>query len=219
MTGPGTKSGGISRWQPTTFEQDRANLSGVVSYSGPSLALFRQQLAMQKAYLDQHPAQTGKMLTIYAWNEWGEGGVIEPSAIEQSGYLDAICQTFFPSVTPAMALDAPIAGSTTQPFLVAGWAIDLPTTTSAGVDAVHVYAFPVTNGIVGSGIFLGAAATGAARPDVGAVFGGQFTNAGYGLFVSSGNLMSGQQYILGIYAHGAVTGTFDQSTFITVTIR
>src|SRR6185436_9735287 len=83
---------------------------------------------------------------------------------------------------PQMVNDAPANGAANLPshFTVSGWALDLAAATGPGVDAVHVYAYRNP----GSGTpptFLGAATYGNSRPDVGGVFGGQFTNSGYSL--------------------------------------
>ena len=53
--------------------------------------------------------------------------------------------------------------------------------------------------------------------NVGAVYGSQFTASGYSLNVSG--LTVGQQYIIGVYAHSTVTGTFNQSRFVTITAQ
>src|SRR5205814_839504 len=77
---------------------------------------------------------------------------------------------------PLMALDAPASGATRSgPFIVAGWALDLSAASGPGVDAIHIWAFPVGGG---SPIFAGAGGVGTPRPDLTAVFGGQFANAG-----------------------------------------
>ena len=82
---------------------------------------------------------------------------------------------------PLMALDVPAPGSTIGPaFHVGGWAIDRAASSGTGVDTIHVWAFPNP----GSGqapIFLGVAAYGGSRPDVGGIFGSQFTNSGFNL--------------------------------------
>ena len=85
---------------------------------------------------------------------------------------------------------------------MAGWALDRAAAAGVGVDAVHVYAHPVAGG---GPIFLGVATHGTARPDVGAVFGGQFTNSGFALTV--GSLAPGL-YDLVVYARSTVTGVF-----------
>jgi hypothetical protein len=117
---------------------------------------------------------------------------------------------------PAMAVDGPAAGSTqTRPFGIDGWAVDLGASSGPGVDAIHVYAFPVVGG---SPSFLGVASYGVARPDVGAVFGSAFTNSGYHLAVTSGVLAAGQ-YDVTVYARSTVSGTFNQARVVRVTVQ
>jgi hypothetical protein len=116
---------------------------------------------------------------------------------------------------PAMSVDTPASGAVTgQPFQVAGWAIDLDAVESqgSGVDAIHVWAFP-TDGSAAT--FAGAATTGSPRNDVGAAFGAQFTNSGYNLTVSG---LAPGTYQLAVYAHSTVTGTFNQSRVVTITV-
>src|SRR4051812_46205432 len=63
-----------------------------------------------------------------------------------------------------MAVDAPLLNATVAgPFIVSGWVLDQSAATGTGIDAVHVWAFPAT----GSPTFVGAAAMGDSRPDVG----------------------------------------------------
>ncbi len=62
--------------------------------TGISLLLFAQHLRTVKGYLDEHPIETSKTLIVYAWNEWGEGGIIEPSVVHQYEYLDTIKSVF-----------------------------------------------------------------------------------------------------------------------------
>ena len=77
-----------------------------------------------------------------------------------------------------LSADVPAAGATvSQPFLVGGWALDLLASSGSGIDAVHVWAAPLN----GAAVFLGAAALNGARPDVAAVFGAQFAQAGFNL--------------------------------------
>ena len=82
---------------------------------------------------------------------------------------------------PLLMLDAPLAGPVTPPFGIGGWAIDRNAAADAGIDAVHVHAFPNP----GSGappVFIGATTVGLSRPDVAAVFGAQFANHRVGVF-------------------------------------
>ena len=75
--------------------------------------------------------------------------------------------TYTPPSDPVMNLDSPANPATVGPvFQVSGWAFDRAASSGTGVDYVHVYAYPNP----GSGqapIFLGAAAYGQARGDVG----------------------------------------------------
>jgi hypothetical protein len=92
-----------------------------------------------------------------------------------------------------------------QPFAISGWALDAVATASAGIDTVHVWAYPLSTG--GSPIFLGVATIGGARPDVATAFGGsQFTNSGF--FLSVRGLVPGD-YLLATYAYVHATGRFD----------
>ncbi len=107
---------------------------------------------------------------------------------------------------PTLNLDTPAPSTMVrQPFLAAGWAIDQGAVSGTGVNAVHVYAYPsdASGNPVGAPIFLGSAAYGRSRPDVGVAFGAQFTNSGYHLWASG--LNSGF-YSLVVYAHSTVTG-------------
>jgi hypothetical protein len=114
---------------------------------------------------------------------------------------------------PRMNVDTPGAGaSVTKPFVVAGWAIDLNATSGTGIDAVHVWAFPVTGG---PPQFLGACAYGGLRPDVGTAFGAQFANSGFSLTVA--NLDAGAYHLIA-FAHSAVTGVFTNARVAPVTV-
>src|SRR6185436_9243638 len=76
-----------------------------------------------------------------------------------------------------VVIGTPLYGSTvTMPFLVSGWSVNLGETSGTGVDAIHVYAYPASGG---APTFLGVASYGAARPDVGNMFGTPFTNSGF----------------------------------------
>ena len=116
--------------------------------------------------------------------------------------------------SPAMALDTPSAGSRPQPFTVAGWAIDVASTSGTGVDSVHVWAYPNP----GSGqppIFLGVATYGGQRADVGGIFGSRFGPSGYSLAVNS--LTRGVTYDIVVYARSTVSNSFDNWRVVRVT--
>jgi glucose/arabinose dehydrogenase len=113
-----------------------------------------------------------------------------------------------------MALDAPAPNATIgRSFRVAGWALDLNATTGAGVDAVHVYAYPLPSG---APAFLGVAALGDARPDVAAVFGPAFQNSGFHLDVTG---VAPGRYRIVAFARSTVTGTFVISRSADVTVQ
>ncbi|MEP6593173.1 MAG: YncE family protein, partial [Acidobacteriota bacterium] len=102
-----------------------------------------------------------------------------------------------------MAVDTPTAGASVPGmFSVAGWALDGASASGAGVDAVHVWAYPTSGA---APIFAGAATLGGSRPDVAAAFGTAFGTAGYSLTVSG---LPAGAYTLRIYAHQASSSTF-----------
>jgi hypothetical protein len=113
---------------------------------------------------------------------------------------------------PLMAIDTPgTSTAVTQNFRLAGWALDRGSASGTGVDVMHFYAFPGS----GAAIFLGSVATFDRRDDVGAAFGQRFTNSGYHFDVSG---LSPGTYTLVAYAHSVVTGSFNQSRAVVVTV-
>ena len=111
-----------------------------------------------------------------------------------------------------LAVETPAAGSVPTTFLVAGWALDLAATSGAGIGAIHVWAFPVGGG---APLPAGVGTLGVARPDVGGVFGAQFTPSGYQLSVSS---LPAGSYDLVVYAQSQVTGTFDAAGVVRIAV-
>jgi uncharacterized repeat protein (TIGR03803 family) len=116
----------------------------------------------------------------------------------------------------AMAIDTPLPGQQlVQPFVIEGWAIDQDAAFPAtGVDTVHVWAYP-NPGSGAAPIFVGGAAYGSARPDVGRQFGHQFTNSGFSVLVQD---LLPATYQLVAFARSAVTGTFADSRSVTVNV-
>jgi hypothetical protein len=111
-------------------------------------------------------------------------------------------------------IDAPASGAILgDHFTVAGWAIQDNAAGGTGVDAIHIYAHPVSGQ---PPIFLGAAVMGDARPDVAAVFGAEHSNAGYHLAV---NGLAEGVYDLRTYAHDAASGLFNTVRTTRVTVR
>jgi hypothetical protein len=179
---------------------------GVPTYGGarPDVAAaFGAQFTNSGYSLTTSLAPGGYQIVAYAW----------------STVAGTFNQAYAVNVTvatsqPAMVIDAPGMGWwVAQPFGVTGWAIDLgaPARTGTGVDIVHVHA--IANGGAGAWTFLGAATFGA-RPDVGAYYGSQLTNSGYGLTASG---LTPGYYQINVYAHSTVSSLWTvQSVWITV---
>jgi hypothetical protein len=118
-----------------------------------------------------------------------------------------------PDIGMRMSLDAPGNGASVgRPFTISGWALNVRTVSGTGIDAIHVYAAPSS----GPAIFLGVAAYGDARPDVGAIFGSRFTDSGFTL--SAGTSLVPGSYTVTAYAHNAISGAFDALRSATVTV-
>jgi hypothetical protein len=119
------------------------------------------------------------------------------------------------SPVPRMNVDLPANGSRvlSTSFAVAGWAIDAASTTSPGVNAIDVWAFPVTGA---PAIYVGSAKYGTSRPDVGAAFGSSvFTPSGFGL---NGAIAPGT-YDLAVFARTTATGVFDNVQVVRITVE
>ena len=114
-----------------------------------------------------------------------------------------------------VVIDTPTTGQGVGPrFTVAGWALDLGAASGGGVDAVHVYAYPLDWS--GGALFLGAVPANVARPDLAAVFGGQFGSSGFSL---SAPVLSSGSYRIVVYAHSAVSGSFAAVALVDVYAR
>ncbi len=118
-----------------------------------------------------------------------------------------------PVSAPRMSIDVPRTGSTVaNTFSVAGWALDLGSPSGTGIDSVQVWAYPTTGA---APTFVGVAALGVSRPDVGAAFGSsRFGVSGYSL---AGTLPGGT-YDLIVYAHSTVTYSFNNSQSVRITV-
>jgi hypothetical protein len=111
-------------------------------------------------------------------------------------------------------IDLPWNGATVQqPFWLSGWTGDLAANEGTGIDAVHVWAYPV--GQVAP-VFLGFGLLGDARPDVATVYGRQFERSAYNVLVS--NLRPGV-YDIVAYPHRVATNTFDGAQVVRVVVR
>jgi Viral BACON domain/Matrixin len=113
-----------------------------------------------------------------------------------------------------VVIDAPLSGQiVTQPFHLGGWAADLDAAAGTGIDALHVWAYPLAGE---PPVFIGVPVYGGARPDVAAVHGHQFRDAGYGLTVQS---LPPGQYDLAVFAWSNVTGGFVPARLVRVIVR
>jgi sugar lactone lactonase YvrE len=110
-------------------------------------------------------------------------------------------------------IDVPQPGPVAPSFVVAGWAIDEAAHVGSGIDTVHVWAYP-TDG--DAPIFLGAAAYGDVRPDIGALFGEQFARASYNLTVDR---LAPGPYDVVVYPHSVLTGDFHGAHVVRVVVR
>ena len=111
-------------------------------------------------------------------------------------------------------IDTPGSSQTiTPPFAIGGWAVDTRQSSGPGIDVMHIWAVPQGPG---APIFVGVAPTGTARPDVGAVYGGNFTNSGYGVTLS--NIPPGT-YTLVFYPHSTYTGQFEFDKAVTTNVN
>lgn len=113
---------------------------------------------------------------------------------------------------PVMHIDLPSQGaSVSQPFFLAGWALDATARAGTGINTIHVWAFPSA----GPARFLGVATMGGNRPDVGAAFGTQFTPAGWGLSVVG---LAPDSYRLMAFGWVTAMGTFGVLQSVDVTV-
>jgi hypothetical protein len=130
--------------------------------------------------------------------------------------FSAVESVFIKITQPVLTIDTPADNSTaSQPFSVSGWALDLGAPAGAGVDAIHVWAYQDP----GSGkppAFVGVATSDTSRPDVGAAFGAQFIPCGYSISVTG--LAPGHVYLLAVFAHSTVSGTFNTLKTVRVII-
>ena len=55
--------------------------------------LFEKSLRQAKQFVDEHHT-TPRAITLYAWNEWTEGGYLEPDTVHGMRYLEAVRDVF-----------------------------------------------------------------------------------------------------------------------------
>ena len=91
-----------------------------------------------------------------------------------------------------------------QPFNIGGWALDTASKSGTGIATLHVWAYPAAGG---SPIWIGVISP-FARPDVAAVFGSRYAQAGFNLGVSG---LPAGNYIFCVYPYSTALGGFDFS--------
>ena len=134
-------------------------------------------------------------------------GLVSPPSVEVA------FEVLPPATNPFVRLDGPADGSTVgTSFVVSGWAIDQKAVSGSGVDAVHVYVFPSGSG---TAVFGAAAVYGSPRPDIGGLFGSQFTNSGFAVTASG---IAPGSYQVNAYGHSTVTGAFSMTAITNVTV-
>jgi len=112
-----------------------------------------------------------------------------------------------------MAIDIPQANAAVASSVrVAGWAMHESLGDGAGIDAVHVWAYPVA---AGAPVFVGATTTFGQRPDVAALMGGEFLRSGFDV---TGTLPAGT-YDLVVFVRNAVTHLFDNRRVVRITVQ
>jgi hypothetical protein len=112
-----------------------------------------------------------------------------------------------------MHIDIPANGAVVhQPFVVAGWALDASAPSGTGITTLHVWAFPAS----GPARFLGVAGMNGQRPDVGALFGAQFTPSGFGISISG---LAPGSYQLMVFGWVAASGGFAVARSVQIVVQ
>ena len=115
---------------------------------------------------------------------------------------------------PYLAVDTPSNNASVgASFSVNGWAIDLTAPSGTGVDAVHVWAYPVLGG---SPLFIGAAQLGITRADVANVFGARAMSSGF--TVPTTLPLPQGSWVLHVFSRSTATGSFNNSGTRMVTV-
>jgi hypothetical protein len=119
--------------------------------------------------------------------------------------------------SPNMGLDLTSGITRTRPFIISGWAFDWGATPGPGIDAIHVWAFPV-NGA--PAFFVGATNAGLPRPDVAAFFGdSRFNNSGFSLTLTNVNVPAPGTYDFRVFGRSTVAGAFNVARTVRVTVQ
>jgi Fibronectin type III domain len=193
------------QWDPNT----EPDLLGYVLKWGTSSGAYTQSVDVgnQTTYTLTltAPGSTTYFFTVVAYSD---AGVSAPATEVSTVVTNPVTQ-------PRLAIDSPRAAQVLpSDFLVSGWAADLGATAAAGIDAIHVYAYPNP----GSGtppIFLGVASFGTGRADVAAAFGAQFMNSGYSLPIVG---LAPGTYDVVVYAHSTLANAFNVAQAVRIRV-
>jgi endonuclease/exonuclease/phosphatase family metal-dependent hydrolase len=106
------------------------------------------------------------------------------------------------AAAPFIWVDTPAKSATVRsPFLIGGWALDTSAASDSGVSTIHAWAYPANGG---PPIFAGAMSR-ASRPDVGALYGSRYANAGFGIATS----LPAGSYVVVLVPWSTVSNGFD----------
>jgi len=176
---------------------------------GEASRSYRPELA---ARLGPRFGMAGYYLGVYSLPP-GQQRIIVEARSTVTGQIEA-SQSRVIETGPLTIVDTPGGGAPLPSlFSVEGWSIDQRSTADGGIDAMHIYAYPLTGG---DPIFLGAAQTWLPRPDVGAFYGAQFGNSGYQL--DPAVPLAPGPYLLVLFPHSSVSNTFATPTSLVVTV-
>jgi hypothetical protein len=154
--------------------------NGTPYFLGPATVTQRPDVA--SAYGQQRFMNAGFTLTALLAPGWYDIHAYAHSVV--SGTFTAVRSArvrVVAATNPRMSIDTPtwsqVVGNT---FTVAGWSLDLASTSGPGIGAVHAWAYPIVGGQYQSPVWVGAATLGLSRPDVAAWWGrSDFTNSGF----------------------------------------
>lgn len=95
--------------------------------TGSTPELFRKALVRAREHVN-----ADRVVMVEAWNEWGEGCILEPSVEHRFAYLDAVRSVFCPSAGPHRDLTPADLGRPSPAFdmklpSVEGWRFDFDT--------------------------------------------------------------------------------------------
>jgi hypothetical protein len=190
---------GSAQAATVTLAWDRNTEPGVLGY------YLRYGTASRTYTLEVHAGnQTSYTLTLNPSNTTTYYFAVQAYNAAGRSAFSAEVSTTVTAGTPVLTIDRPLENSVMPgDMLLSGWALDQSSTSGSGVDAVHVYAYPVSGA---PSTFVGVASYGTARPDVAAAYGARFLNSGYALPIAS---LPPGAYHLAFYGHSTVSNSFN----------